>query len=396
MSDLNKLTNITITSADDGIKGQFIPKNIYHIRNLETLSLVNTQFSGNLPKELGQLSKVRALILNGNIFTGGIPESFAEIETLETLNLKSNKLTGKIPTSLTSLENLTKLNVSENDFIGELPYFNDAFAEISVAKNQLTINSEKIPSFLTGPNAYYEDTFIQGLQLTAKNAISIKGKDISMIKPFDEVDQGYFNLHALGEEEIPLVDGHTYTILNEATNEILYEGYWDKEQAIPYAKGIGYTVILDNAALNPNNQCIVKTKIPELKLETIPSALAFDIALGNDLKKPVEMIGALAVFDNRDEGNWKLGITPSLLESETKTLKGEYSYINSSGTETSIITDQKAFIEKGISDAENERIPVSDKWNGKRGLQYTMNGSNYLGNYKGSVTWTLEDVPTSN
>ena len=59
----------------------------------------------------------------------------------------------------------------------------------------------------------------------------------------------------------------------------------------------------------------------------------------------------------------------------------------------SIMNGQKYLLEKGKSDSINEVINLSNSWGNKQGLHYKMNKSNYVGEYKGSVNWTLEDAP---
>ncbi|MGX7245763.1 hypothetical protein ACWOC1_13050 [Enterococcus quebecensis] len=396
MSDLAKI--MQINSQNKGsFKGQHIPKTIQYLRNLDYLALGETDLSGQLPEELGSLTKMTVLSIFGNSFTGGIPESLSNLKELRSLNLSRNNLIGRVSKSLMALPNLSYLKLDDNQLVGQVPESDTPFITIDISNNQFTYNSAEIPEFLANSvEKKYTGTFLQDLSLAGKPALSIKDKHLSTIKPFDESNQGYFNLHAMSENQTQLFSGHTYTILNDVTKKVLYEGSWDQEITIPYEKGMVYSVILDEAPLNPNNRYVIKTKIPELKLESLPSVMSFGLSLGGHLKKAVDLEGSLTIFDNRDTGNWKLSMTPSRLVSETKILKGEYSYIDSNGVETSIVNDQKASIETGISDTENELIEVSNNWNEKQGLQYTMNGSNYLGSYKGNVIWTLEDVPTSN
>ncbi|WP_430602001.1 hypothetical protein IGJ02_002191 [Enterococcus sp. DIV0724b] len=373
-----------------------IPKLIKYFINVDRIRILNSKFNTSLPSEIARLKKVTWMEFTNSSVTGEFPTFIKDMDGLSTLMLVNNKLTGKVPLWLFDLPNLKDVSIKGNEFVGQIPLsIKNEKLELNISNNQLTYNSDEIPAYVKNS----DNTFLKGLQLSGSEILSIADKTKQIIKPFDTKDAGYFNLHVIGQESDKinaLYDGHHYTILNEETNEVLYDGPKSANKTIPYKKGIIYKVILDEAIANPRNQTIIKTKIPELKLEKIPELLSFDISLGTHLKKPVKLIGEMSIFDNRDGGNWQLNITPSSLESETKTLKGEYSYINQKGIETAIIAGQKAPIEKGKSDTEDEIIPISDMWTDKYGLQFTINGSNYLGSYKGSVTWTLENVPSSN
>lgn len=392
VSDLAQIKQIN-TDTTRPFPGQYIPKNIKYFKNLELLYLRNTKMSGILPKELGQLDKMKDLRIFDNTLTGEIPQELGNLKELEYLILDQNGLTGTVPNELADLSKLHTLYLNKNNLVGQLPTFSDGFKILMVTDNQITYNSAAVPNFLTSADKKsYAQTFIGSMSLTGKEQVTVTDLATTMIKPFDSTNAGYFDLTAKAQNEIPLYAEHEFKIIDETTKESLYEGKADKNTAIPYKRGMIYKVIMDQADQNPKNQWIVKTKIPELKLDSVPSEMAFSIPLGKDLKKPVQLTGKVSVFDNRDKGNWQLSMTPSTLKSDTKDLKGSYSYIDSKG-EHWIVSDQKVTIEKGQSDAENEVIPISDQWTDKKGLQFTMNGSNFIGKYQGTVIWTLEDVP---
>ncbi|EOH92493.1 hypothetical protein UAW_03013 [Enterococcus haemoperoxidus ATCC BAA-382] len=389
LSDLDKIKQIN-TDTTRPFPEQHIPKNIKYFQNLELLYLRNTKMIGTLPEELGQLRKMKDLRIFDNSLTGEIPKQLGNLKDLGYLILDRNGLTGTVPKELVDLPKLHTLYLEKNKLVGQLPDFRDNFKILIVSENQITHNSSTVPSFLkTAIKNDYAQTFIGEMKLIGKDKLAEISPDTTEIKPFDPVDSGYFSLMTSTQQ---LHAEHEFTIIDEETDEILYEGKADERVEIPYKKGIIYKVIMDHADKNPKNQWLVKTKIPELKLESVPSSMAFSIPLGRELTKPVQLTGNVSVFDNRDKGNWQLSMTPSALNSDAKTLKGTYSYIDSKG-EHSIVTGQKVIIEKGQSDTENEVIPISNKWTDQKGLQFTLNGSNYLGKYQGSVTWTLEDVP---
>ncbi|WP_086313721.1 hypothetical protein A5821_001254 [Enterococcus sp. 7F3_DIV0205] len=397
MSDLAKIKQIN-TDSTRPFPGQHIPKNIKYFQNLELLYLRNTKLDGNLPEELGKLAKMKDLRIFDNYLTGEIPKELGNLTNLEYLILDGNGLTGTVPKELGTLPNLHTLYLNRNRLVGQFPTFRDGFKILMVENNQLTYNTADVPSFLTSAvTKGYSKTFIGEMYLSGNQQIMITNPTTTSIKPFVESDPGYFALTAISSAtKIPLYAEHVFKIIDEETKTVLYEGKADEKAEIPYKKGMTYKVILDNSDQNPKNVWIVKTKIPELKLDSVPSAMAFSIALGKDLEKPVQLTGKVSVFDNRENGHWQLSITPSTLNSDSRALKGEYIYIDSKGVEKNIVSDQKIMIESGVSDTVKEVIPISDNWGNKQGLQYKMNGSNYLGSYKGNVLWTLEDVPNSN
>ncbi|WP_207696220.1 hypothetical protein DOK67_0002048 [Enterococcus sp. DIV0212c] len=394
--DLLKINKIN-TDLTRPFKGQHIPKNISYFKNLELLYLRNTKMSGTLPEELGSLSNMKDLRIFDNSLTGGIPESLGNLNVLQFLILDANNLTGTVPSNLAELKNLHTLYLNQNKLVGLLPTFANKFKILQVGDNQLTYNSNTVPSFLTtAASKGYDNTFIKGLKLAAKPEIQIKNEMINTIKPFDATNEGYFDLKLLNGTFKPLYADHVFTILNEKTKEVLYEGVADKKIAIPYTKGINYRVVLDGAHLNDSSWVIVDSKLVELKFETVPSSMAFSISLGEELQKKVVLIGPLTIYDNRDNGNWQLSMITSELKSDSRKLQGQYNYIDRQGTQKPIIENQKMVIEKGSSESKTGQIPISDNWTEEQGLQYKMNGSNYLGAYKGEVTWVLEDVPSGN
>ncbi|WP_207696223.1 hypothetical protein DOK67_0002045 [Enterococcus sp. DIV0212c] len=356
VSDLTKVSQLN-TDTDGQFTNQFIPKNIKYLINLSLLSLKNKGMIGTLPEGLRELSKLNSFSVNGN------------------------------------------------KFVGQVPAFSDGFSLIDISNNQLTVNSDKVPSFLTSAstgtntNTFVNDSSTTKLKIIGNSSLNINGAGITTIKPFDETNQGNFALQVsqVGSDKVfSLDDGHIYTIINDDTKAVLYEGPVDQAISIPYAKGIKYRVVVDNATSNPNSQFVVITKIPELKLDNVPSDMSFTISLDDNQPKPVKLTGAVSIFDNRDNGHWRLGLTPTTLTSGSRELKGAFVYQNTNGGYQLISAGQKTIIESGVSDPENESIPISTNWNEKRGLQYVLSsGSNYAGSYKGSVTWTLEDVPSS-
>ncbi|KAB5520047.1 hypothetical protein DKX38_024366 [Salix brachista] len=88
--------------------------------SLQTLLLIDTNFSGTLPQSIGNLEKLSRIELVGNNFTGTIPSSVANLTQLFYLDLSSNKFEGRIP-SFRRSEELTYVDLSRNNLTGEIP-----------------------------------------------------------------------------------------------------------------------------------------------------------------------------------------------------------------------------------------------------------------------------------
>lgn len=388
--DLPKITKIDLTSAPKVI-GEYIPKTIDSLSNLSYLRLANQKLSGILPEELGNLSKLTYLSIYGNTFDSEIPKSLGKLQQLTILALDDNNLKGSVPTNIASLPKLNQLYLNGNKLSGQLPDFRMNMGLIKIHNNQITYNLATVPLFLTSAKSKdYTKTFIQGLKLTGNSKVSSQNKQI---KPFDEMDQGYFNLKGMqGVQTIDLVDEHTYVIKNAVDGTVYYTGKKDKTVTIPYQKGISYQIVLDDAEKNPNSVFTILGKEHELKFKEIPVFLTLKIKVGSE-NQPVIPEGELIVFDDRENKNWKLSVTVSELIQGQRKLQGAYSYTGKDGVSQPIFTGQKFLLETGQSDSVNEDILISNDWGSNYGLMYTASNSNHIGNYQGEVIWTLEDTP---
>lgn len=389
-SDLDRITNITLTSGAI-YPTEYIPATISKLTNLTNLHIANRKLIGSLPIELGDLTKLTTLSIYGNTFDGGIPTSLGKLTQVKSITLGNNHLDGIIPYSITLLPNLKRIDLNDNELSGQIPDFSLSMEHIALNNNQITYNLPTIPLFLTNiKENSYSNTFIDGFKLIGKAKVTSKS---TQIKPFNELDTGYFNLkvgQTYGFEDLYVE--HTYTIKNTLDGTVYYKGKRDRQVSIPYEKGISYTVILDNADKNLNNICVILGQESELKFEEIPAAISIKIKLG-DKEKAVTLDGNVAIFDNRENKNWKLSITTSQLTHGQRVLQGEYSYTNKDGITYPIVNEQKFLIETGKSDSTNEIISISDSWNSNYGLNYRAYSSNYIGEYEGIVNWTLEDTP---
>jgi hypothetical protein len=98
-----------------------IPNTFGHLKNLQSLVMLENGLTGDLPPEIGNLVKLRRLVLAGNRFAGRIPDSFGNLVELLILDLSRNKLSGALPLTFGNLTSLLMLDLSNNMLKGELP-----------------------------------------------------------------------------------------------------------------------------------------------------------------------------------------------------------------------------------------------------------------------------------
>lgn len=90
--------------------------------NIKILKLNLNQLSGNIPPEIGNITSLEVLDLSNNLLSGNIPSELGNLKNLKQLKLNNNYLTGSIPPEL-ALLGLTDLNLDKNDLEGKVPQF---------------------------------------------------------------------------------------------------------------------------------------------------------------------------------------------------------------------------------------------------------------------------------
>ena len=103
---------------------------------------------------------------------------------------------------------------------------------------------------------------------------------------------------------------------------------------------------------------------------------------------------SLSINDTRVSGSpWQLQVTATNLKTDSgQALKGELSYANSKGANLAIGSTIQT-IENGTKPIGNSVVDISKVWSKDKGLRLTIANDNYLGTYKGTLNWTLTDVP---
>lgn len=235
-----------------------IPLELGDMPNLKQLVLINNKLTGSIPSELSYIPDLNQLALNGNKLTGSIPEKLSQALSLKQLSLEDNELTGSIPNSLNRLQDIQYLNLSKNKFVGIIPEFIynlPNLSEFYVNDTQLTLNSKEQP-LVDEENRYttdYTNSFVTegGFELAGNQEVRLDS-GTTEFKPFDSSSPGYLNLNdGKGNE---LYSGHTYTIKNIKTDEILYKGSYDPNVSISINQKTNmFELVMDDAPLNKNN-----------------------------------------------------------------------------------------------------------------------------------------------
>ncbi|XP_074333356.1 receptor-like protein 7 [Apium graveolens] len=99
-----------------------LPQEVFHLPNIEFLTLGNIDLKAVLPKvKWGSSATLQHLSLSGiNFNHGGIPDSIGYLESLATLDLSFCYLSGPIPRSIGNLVQLTYLDLGRNNLNGPI------------------------------------------------------------------------------------------------------------------------------------------------------------------------------------------------------------------------------------------------------------------------------------
>ncbi|KAK2631500.1 hypothetical protein EUGRSUZ_L02824 [Eucalyptus grandis] len=144
----------SLSIPDTNFSGE-IPDSIGNMKNLTFLDLSYCKFTKHIPLSIGNLNQLQVLWINGNSFSGMVEfEIFAKLKNLRnlfvsqevnliynTLKLYSCNLT-EFPYFLNSLKRLTYLDLSSNRISGEIPMWfwgisNDTLDTLDLSNNYL-------------------------------------------------------------------------------------------------------------------------------------------------------------------------------------------------------------------------------------------------------------------
>ncbi|MBC2266027.1 hypothetical protein HCB37_16020 [Listeria booriae] len=247
--DLKTITTISL-NGNANITGP-IPPGIRYFSNLTLLFLYGNNLSGEIPPELGSLSKLERLSIRDNKLTGQIPKELGNLTSLRSeLNVANNQLTGPIPSEIGNLTSFTgAMAFCGNPLTGKIP---DSFKQLTKTSSfqfQRTQLTGVLPlELLQSPVVTYLDvsytqlvspvlTPVKGnfTQTVSNNqlAVSVKptiynvAKDTTF-KPFDSTSPTNSEFKLINKQaqnaEVALYDTHTVQIVDNAKNQIVYDG----------------------------------------------------------------------------------------------------------------------------------------------------------------------------
>ncbi|CAB9513153.1 Leucine Rich Repeat [Seminavis robusta] len=108
-----------------------LPKELYSLTSLETLSAGLNPLVGSISSYIGQLQQLRGLAIFSTGLSGSIPKEMGSISSFEVIGLNDNKLEGSIPDELWQLSNLDSLVLGRNEKLrGTIPSSVGAFPKL--------------------------------------------------------------------------------------------------------------------------------------------------------------------------------------------------------------------------------------------------------------------------
>lgn len=114
-----------------------IPREVSHLKSLQTLILDHNMFGGRFPDWVSSLSLLAVVSLKNNTLDGPLPDSIKSLESLRVLDLSLNSLSGQLP-DLGGLTNLQVLNLEGNYFGPEFPSLGKKVVTLVLRNNRFT------------------------------------------------------------------------------------------------------------------------------------------------------------------------------------------------------------------------------------------------------------------
>ncbi|MBC1273084.1 leucine-rich repeat domain-containing protein [Listeria booriae] len=439
--DLKKITSINLTTVNGSIPSGIeylselsslslrgygltgsLPTSIGSLGKLKVLDIGETSLSGSLPASLGNLSSLTNLSLYDNLITGPIPKELANATSLQSIYLVESQLSGELPKELATLPRLESINLAFNEISGTVPaefasapaledfYVNsnkltgiipDAITQstlsLKFSNNQISANNVASLT-LTNPvgSARYTNTFVTNYQLASKTTIPTTTHS-TVIKPFDSTSNTYFDLHYLNQSTRgTLQSAHTYKIINQDTQEVMYDGPANKDVSFTQSESADYFIIMDDAVGNSHNTTSVSVQVSILELGNMPDSINFGthkITSATQLYKPTED-WSIQVNDTRaTKTPWRLSVaTPSKMQSSSgHTLSEGLIYKAENGTETTL-TNQYLDVYQYTPNSTDTQVNIT--WPENAGIFLKVKaGEGYAESYSGELDWTLTDAP---
>ncbi|MBC2319922.1 leucine-rich repeat domain-containing protein [Listeria booriae] len=396
---IGNLTNLEALHLSNNQLTGDIPESIGNLESLIALHLDRNQLSGVLPNSMGNLTSLFNLILYNNNLSGELPEELGNLVELRAAFLDNNHFSGQIPTSFATSTSIQTVLLENNDFIGILPAQLYNVPYLTVMNNQITIDSALPLAIMTNRagDTRYENTFITNSKLAGTSSTITDAKTIT---PFNPSSDTYFDLHYTndGSTRQELNKDHQVTIMNTATNEVVYEGTMNPDASFTQLGTAQYQVILDNAPENPNNTINITVQQNDLTLTSVPDFLNFGtqkITSSTQTYQRADTGWEIVVDDNRKaKHDWTLtaSLAAPMKGTNGQILADSLIYKDGNGTETPLT--QQALAVYNYHPTENTPDSTKIKWADDEGILMKVKaGEAYAQEYQGQVEWSLVDAP---
>ncbi|XP_050209119.1 probable leucine-rich repeat receptor-like serine/threonine-protein kinase At3g14840 isoform X2 [Mercurialis annua] len=167
------MTSLTFLSLENNFFHGFVPHELGHLVNLESLTLSANNLTGHLPLTLSNMTKLKEFKISSNNFSGKIPSFFQSWKSLERLEIQASGFEGPIPSTIFALNNLAEVRIS--DLYGE----GSAFPKLdNLTKLQrLMLRNCNISGFI-GPLDAIQDLKILDLSF---NRLGINSTDLEVL-----------------------------------------------------------------------------------------------------------------------------------------------------------------------------------------------------------------------
>lgn len=100
------------------------------------------------------------------------------------------------------------------------------------------------------------------------------------------------------------------------------------------------------------------------------------------------------IDDSRKAGsNWSVYATASKMQSGTHALAGDVVYVD--GDNKSVMTDKSILIKDGTRQSGTTTTNIASDWSDTKGIFLDVQPGIYVGDYQGTINWSLQDTATN-
>ncbi|XLT56083.1 hypothetical protein HN873_048687 [Arachis hypogaea] len=150
---------------------------------MQSLTMNNNKFSGEIPAIIGDLRQLSELDLAYNMLNGNIPSAIGNCTRLQILDVSSNNLSGIIPSQVFEIPSLSiLLNISHNSLNGTLP------SEVGLLKSIIALDVSENHLSNKIPEAIGECESLEYLYLQGNSFHGIIPPSLASLKGLQELD----------------------------------------------------------------------------------------------------------------------------------------------------------------------------------------------------------------